>query len=68
VAVMAASQRFRIAVTFVAVVAALCVTGYASATVGGASRRRAIVRVVLGGAVAMLLTYGVGRLFGTAVG
>jgi VIT1/CCC1 family predicted Fe2+/Mn2+ transporter len=68
VAVMAASQRFRIAVTFVAVVAALCVTGYASATVGGASRRRAMVRVVLGGAVAMLLTYGVGRLFGTAVG
>jgi vacuolar iron transporter family protein len=67
VAVLSAGKDIRIAVTFVAVLIALTLTGYASATVGGASRRRAIMRVVLGGAVAMALTYFVGHLFGTAV-
>lgn len=57
----------RIWITFVAVLAALVITGYASATVGGASRRRAILRVVVGGALAMAGTYYVGHLFGTAV-
>jgi vacuolar iron transporter family protein len=67
VAVLAASADTRIAVTFVAVLVALTLTGYASATVGAASRKRAIVRVVIGGAAAMMLTYLVGRLFGTVV-
>lgn len=67
VAVLAASANIRIAVTFVAVLGALTITGYASATVGGASRRRAILRVVAGGAAAMAATYFVGHLFGTAV-
>lgn len=67
VAVLLATRHARVAVTFVAVLIALCITGYASATVGGASRRRAILRVVLGGAIAMALTYLVGHLFGTAV-
>ncbi len=67
IAIMAATAHTRIAVTFVAVLAALTLTGYASATVGGASRKRAIVRVVIGGAAAMALTYLVGRLFGTTV-
>lgn len=66
-AVMLASRHTRIAVTFIAVLIALTVTGYGSATVGNASRRRAILRVVIGGAIAMLLTYLVGRAFGTAV-
>jgi len=60
-------MNMRIWITFVAVLAALVITGYLSATVGGASRRRAIGRVVLGGALAMIGTYLVGRLFGTAV-
>jgi VIT1/CCC1 family predicted Fe2+/Mn2+ transporter len=67
IAVLAASRHTRIAVTFVAVLVALTVTGYASATVGNASRKKAIIRVVIGGAVAMALTYWVGHLFGTAV-
>jgi len=67
VAMLASAQHIRIAVTFVAVLVALTITGYASATVGGASRRRAILRVVIGGAAAMALTYLVGHLFGTAV-
>jgi VIT1/CCC1 family predicted Fe2+/Mn2+ transporter len=67
VAVLVASRHTRVAVTFIAVLLALCVTGYASATVGNASRKRAILRVVVGGAAAMLLTYLVGHLFGTAI-
>lgn len=67
VAALATPLSYRVPVTFVAVIIALVITGYASATVGGASRRRAIMRVVLGGAVAMLLTYAVGWLFGTTV-
>lgn len=62
-----ASMSFRFLVTFVAVLVALVFTGYASATAGGASRRRAILRVVVGGAIAMIVTYGIGKLFGTAV-
>lgn len=61
------SQRLRFVVTFVAVLLALVFTGYFSATAGGASRRRAIGRVVFGGALAMVITYGIGALFGTAV-
>jgi VIT1/CCC1 family predicted Fe2+/Mn2+ transporter len=67
IAVLSTSQHLRIVVTFVAVLVALTCTGYASATVGGASRRRAILRVVLGGAAAMVATYLVGHLFGTSV-
>ena len=60
-------EKMRIWVTFVAVLIALVITGYLSATVGKASRTRAILRVVIGGAAAMVGTYFVGHLFGTAV-
>ena len=58
----------RVPVTFVVVVAALAATGYLSAWLGGARPGRAVLRLVLGGAVAMAVTYGVGALVGTAVG
>jgi VIT1/CCC1 family predicted Fe2+/Mn2+ transporter len=67
IAVLSASQHLRVGITFVAVLLALTLTGYLSATVGGASRRRAILRVVCGGAAAMALTYLVGHLFGASV-
>lgn len=67
IAVLAATARTRVAVTFVAVLVALCITGYLSATVGEASRKRAIIRVVIGGALAMAATYFIGHLFGAAV-
>lgn len=67
ISVIIASASLRIPVTFAAVVVALVLTGYISATAGGASRRRAILRIVLGGAAAMVITYVIGRLFGTAV-
>ena len=57
----------RVPVTFVVVLVALALTGSLSATVGGSGRRLAIRRIVFGGALAMLVTYGVGQLLGTAV-
>ena len=49
------------------VVVALVVTGAVSARVSGADVRRAIVRNVTGGSVAMAVTYGIGSLVGLAV-
>ena len=54
----------RIPVTFVVVLLALALTGTISARLGGAPRNRAVARVVLGGALAMLVTFGIGQLVG----
>jgi len=56
----------RVPVTFVAVLVALALTGWISAWIGGSSRIRAIVRVVLGGALALVATYVVGSLLGAS--
>ncbi|GAA0471034.1 membrane protein [Paractinoplanes deccanensis] len=58
----------RVPVAFAVVVAALALTGYLSARLGGARPGRAMLRLVLGGALAMVVTYGIGALVGTAVG
>jgi VIT1/CCC1 family predicted Fe2+/Mn2+ transporter len=58
------ARAWRIGVTVVAVVAALSLTGAASARVGGAARWPAVRRNVIGGVLAMAVTYGVGRLVG----
>src|SRR5206468_4526878 len=63
VSILLASTGARFAVTFIAVLIALTITGYASATVGKASRSRAIIRVIIGGAAAMIGTFLVGRIF-----
>lgn len=57
----------RDAATFVAVVAALVATGWLSARAGGAPVAPAVRRIVLGGSVAMIVTYGIGSLVGLAV-
>jgi VIT1/CCC1 family predicted Fe2+/Mn2+ transporter len=57
----------RVPVTFAVVLLALAITGSISATVGGSARRTAVARVVIGGAVAMLVTYLVGNLVGATV-
>lgn len=67
VAAIFAPSSVRIYVTLAAVIVALTLTGYYSATMGGASRRRAVLRVIVGGVLAMAITYGIGRLFGTAI-
>lgn len=56
----------RIPVTFVAVLVALAVTGSVSARLGGSNPRRAVLRVVIGGALAMAVTYGIGQLAGVS--
>lgn len=65
--VIFAPAEWRIPATLLAVTLALFLTGYFSATVGESSRRRAIVRVVTGGLLAMVITYGIGAAFGTVI-
>lgn len=66
-AITFAPEAWRIQATIGAVIVALVITGFLSATVGNASRPRAIARVVVGGSLAMALTYYVGVLFGTTI-
>lgn len=53
----------RIAVAFISVLFALAITGILSARAGGAGVIRATIRVVAGGALAMAVTYGIGKVF-----
>ncbi len=55
----------RIPGTFVAVLIALAATGTLSARIGGASVARTVLRVVIGGALALGATFLVGYLLGT---
>jgi len=57
----------RIPVTFFAVLVALAATGWVSARLGGADPRRAVTRVVIGGALAMAVTYAIGNVFGGVI-
>lgn len=66
IAVILPPANMRIMVTFIAVVIALSFTGSLSAWVGGANRMKATFRVVLGGILAMVITFGIGKLFGVA--
>jgi vacuolar iron transporter family protein len=68
VAILLPPPAWRVPVTVVAVLTALAATGLVSARLGQASPRRAILRVVIGGLAGLLLTYGIGHLFGTAIG
>jgi vacuolar iron transporter family protein len=67
-AILLPPAGYRVPVTVIVVLAALAIAGGASARIGGGQSRRAVVRVVLGGAVGLGLTYGIGHLFGTAIG
>jgi VIT1/CCC1 family predicted Fe2+/Mn2+ transporter len=58
----------RVPVTVVAVVAALGLTGWASAKFGYGPTRRAVYRNVGGGLFAMAVTYAIGALLGTQIG
>jgi VIT1/CCC1 family predicted Fe2+/Mn2+ transporter len=65
-AILLPPEQWRVPVTSVAVLLALALTGTVSAQVGGSSRRRATARVVIGGALALAATYGVGALLGAS--
>jgi len=57
----------RVPVAFMSVLIALVLTGAVSAGVSGARKGFAALRVVLGGALAMLVTYSIGQAVGTTI-
>lgn len=67
VAVLLLPSSWRIPATFAAVLVALTVTGWLSAWLGGAPKTRAILRVTIGGALGLLVTWGIGSLFNVHV-
>ena len=66
IAIVLPPEAWRIPVTFGAVLVALAVTGMLSAKMSGADIPKVTLRVVVGGVLAMLVTFGIGRLFNVA--
>lgn len=64
IAVMLPMESLTVPVTFGSVIVALIITGYLSAKLGGTKIVRSVLRVVTGGAIAMVITYSIGSLFG----
>ena len=57
----------RLQLTVASVAVALALTGFVSARLGGTPWRRPVLRNVIGGWLAMTVTYGIGALVGTHV-
>ncbi|HEU5152537.1 MAG TPA: VIT family protein [Iamia sp.] len=68
VAILAPPSPLRIPVAVLAVLLALAGTGFLSARLGGAPPRRAVLRLVCGGAAALAVTYAIGEVLGTTIG
>ncbi|MFC8599111.1 VIT family protein [Isoptericola sp. NPDC057191] len=64
-AVLFIPQPWKIAGTFVVVLVALGAAGALAAWIGGSSRARSVSRVVIGGALALGVTFALGSLLGT---
>lgn len=62
-AILLPPASWKVPVAFIAVLIALACTGFLSAKIGDAKIIRATVRVVLGGVLAMGVTYTIGTLF-----
>ena len=52
---------------FVVVLFGLAMTGWLSAYLGQSNKRSAVIRLIVGGALAMVVTYGFGHLLGATV-
>lgn len=63
-AILLPPASMKIPVAFVSVVVALAITGTLSAKIGGADIKKAVIRVLTGGILAMIVTYAVGSFFG----
>ncbi|TQJ31327.1 VIT family protein [Microbacterium sp. SLBN-146] len=63
-AILLPPEAWRVPVTFVSVLVALVLTGWISAWIGGSSKPKAILRIAIGGAAALVATYGIGLLLG----
>lgn len=68
VAILLPPTAWRIPVTVVVVLMALATTGWTSAKLGGAPRVPAVVRNVIGGGLALAITYAIGHLVGGVIG
>ena len=66
-AILLPPQEWRIGVTIAAVLAGLALTGAISARLSGGPTRDAVVRLLVGGGLAMGVTYAVGELVGTHI-
>lgn len=66
-AVLLAPEVLRVVVTVLITLIALAITGAISAKLGGAKPVRAVVRLVVGGGLALAVTYLVGTLLGTGM-
>ncbi|WP_394552909.1 VIT family protein [Agromyces sp. MMS24-JH15] len=66
-AILLPPPEWRVATTFLAVIVALAITGWLSAWIGESPRLRAVLRVVIGGALALAVTWVIGGLLGTAL-
>jgi vacuolar iron transporter family protein len=67
IAILAPPTTWRIPVTVVAVLLALVITGVVSAGLGGAPKGRAVVRNVVGGVLALAITYAIGHVVGAVI-
>ncbi len=65
-AIIVPPPAFKVPVAFVAVFVALIVTGILSARVSKSSISKVTIRVVLGGILAMVVTFGIGHLLGVS--
>lgn len=63
IAILLPPVSLRIPFAFISVIIALAITGVLSARAGGSDVWKATIRVIIGGAVAMVVTYSVGRIF-----
>lgn len=66
-AILLPPAQWRIGVTFVAVLVALGLTGTLSAHLGGAPKLRAALRLVVGGALALGVTWAIGSWLGVSI-
>ena len=67
-AILASPALWRLPVTMAAVVLALALLGVVSARLGQAQAGRATLRTIVGGLLALLVTYGIGAALGTVIG
>lgn len=65
-AILLPPPEIRVPLTFAAVLVALALTGALGAWIGGGSRTKAAVRVVVGGALALAATFIIGNLLGAS--
>ncbi|ANZ42037.1 hypothetical protein BBK82_45020 [Lentzea guizhouensis] len=68
IAIATTPPSLRVPITVLTAIVALALTGYVSAKLSNAPKQRAIMRNVVGGLIAMGVTYAIGSLVGQSIG